>query len=158
MPRSVPVIVASLWGSLPQLHTGPVAMLSLMSAAAVLPLAALGSEAFITLSVMLALMVGVLRLLLGPAAHGHPGELSVQPGDHRLHQRGGADHRPVAAEQDPERAVSAHRQLRADLWTVFEQLPQTHMPTLLFAIATYAIIVGAKRWCRRCRACCWRWC
>ena len=28
----VPVIVASLWGSLSQLHTGPVAMLSLMSA------------------------------------------------------------------------------------------------------------------------------
>ena len=34
----------------------------------------------------------------------------------------------------------------ADLWTVFEQLPHSHVPTLLFAVATYAIIVGAKRY------------
>jgi len=61
----LPVIVAALWGSLRQLHTGPTAMLSLMSAAALLPYAAAGSEAFIALSVMLALMVGILRLALG---------------------------------------------------------------------------------------------
>src|SRR5210317_1582262 len=58
----IPVIVASLWGSSNQLHTGPVAMLSLMSAAALLPFATPGSDTFIQLSVMLALMVGVLRL------------------------------------------------------------------------------------------------
>ena len=61
----VPVIVASLWGSSSQLHTGPVAMLSLMSAAALVPFAAPGSGEFIQLSIMLALMVGVLRLALG---------------------------------------------------------------------------------------------
>ncbi|MGD8407159.1 MAG: SulP family inorganic anion transporter, partial [Thiohalophilus sp.] len=61
----VPVIVASLWGSSSQLHTGPVAMLSLMSAAALIPLASPGSADFIELSVMLAMMVGILRLGLG---------------------------------------------------------------------------------------------
>jgi len=64
----LPVIVAALWGSLRQLHTGPTAMLSLMSAAALLPYAAAGSEAFIALSVMLALMVGILRLALACSA------------------------------------------------------------------------------------------
>ncbi|OYY60893.1 MAG: hypothetical protein B7Y50_05840, partial [Hydrogenophilales bacterium 28-61-11] len=61
----LPVIVASLWGSLRQLHTGPTAMLSLMSAAALIPYASTGTEEFIALSVMLALMVGILRLTLG---------------------------------------------------------------------------------------------
>ena len=57
----VPVIVASLWGSSNQLHTGPVAMLSLMSAAAVISFATPGTTDFIQISLMLAFMVGVLR-------------------------------------------------------------------------------------------------
>jgi MFS superfamily sulfate permease-like transporter len=61
----IPVIVASLWGSLSQLHTGPVAMLSLMSAAALMPFATPGTPDFVQLSIMLVLMVGVLRLALG---------------------------------------------------------------------------------------------
>ena len=61
----IPVIIASLWGSSNQLHTGPVAMLSLMSAAALVSFATPGTSEFIQLSLMLALMVGVLRLALG---------------------------------------------------------------------------------------------
>ena len=57
----LPVIVASLWGASRFLHTGPVAMLSLMSAAAIEPLASRGSEEFIELSLLLALMVGLMR-------------------------------------------------------------------------------------------------
>ena len=141
----VPVIVASLWGSLPQLHTGPVAMLSLMSAAAVLPLAALGSEAFVTLSVMLALMVGVLRLVLGllrmgvlvnflssPVIIGFTNAAALIIG---LSQLSKILNVPFPRTDN----------FVADLWTVVEQLPQTHLPTLLFAVATYLIIVGARR-------------
>ena len=61
----LPVIIASMWGASRFLHTGPVAMLSLMSAAAIEPLASRGTEEFIQLSLLLALMVGVLRLGLG---------------------------------------------------------------------------------------------
>ena len=60
----LPVIVASMWGSSNQLHTGPVAMLALISAVTVIPFAVPGSDKFIEISIMLALMVGVLRLLL----------------------------------------------------------------------------------------------
>jgi MFS superfamily sulfate permease-like transporter len=142
----VPVIIASLWGSLPQLHTGPVAMLSLMSAAAVLPLAALGSEEFIALSVMLALMVGVLRLALGllrmgilvnflssPVIIGFTNAAALIIG---LSQLSKILNVPFPRTDN----------FVADLWTVFEQLPESHVPTLLFAVATYAIIVAAKRW------------
>jgi MFS superfamily sulfate permease-like transporter len=142
----VPVIIASLWGSLPQLHTGPVAMLSLMSAAAVLPLAALGSEEFVALSVMLALMVGVLRLALGllrmgilvnflssPVIIGFTNAAALIIG---LSQLSKILNVPFPRTDN----------FVADLWTVFEQLPESHVPTLLFAVATYAIIVAAKRW------------
>lgn len=142
----VPVIVASLWGSLPQLHTGPVAMLSLMSAAAVLPLAAIGSDEFITLSVMLALMVGVLRLLLGllrmgllvnflssPVIIGFTNAAALIIG---LSQLSKLLNVPFPRTNN----------FLNDLWNVLQQLPQTHVPTLLFALATFAIIIGARRY------------
>jgi MFS superfamily sulfate permease-like transporter len=141
----MPVIVASLWGSLPQLHTGPVAMLSLMSAAAVLPLAALGSEDFIVLSVMLALMVGVLRLLLGllrmgilvnflssPVIVGFTNAAALIIG---LSQLSKLLNVPFPRTDN----------FVLDLWNVIAQLPETHIPTLLFAIATFGIIIGARR-------------
>ncbi|MBK1629677.1 sodium-independent anion transporter [Thiohalocapsa halophila] len=142
----MPVIVASLWGSLPQLHTGPVAMLSLMSAAAVLPLAALGSEDFIVLSVMLALMVGVLRLVLGllrmgilvnflssPVIVGFTNAAALIIG---LSQLSKLLNVPFPRTDN----------FAADLWNVVAQLPETHLPTLLFAIATFGIIIGARRY------------
>ena len=42
---SLPVMVAAIWGSWNQLGTGPVAVVSLLTASALTPLAALGSEA-----------------------------------------------------------------------------------------------------------------
>jgi MFS superfamily sulfate permease-like transporter len=61
----LPVVVGALFGNFHLLHTGPVVMLSLMSAAAIAPFAIAGSDEFIALSILLALMVGVLRLLMG---------------------------------------------------------------------------------------------
>lgn len=62
---AIPAIVGSLWGSSRFLHTGPVAMLSLLSAASLAPFAVAGTDYFIQLSILLALMVGIMRLLLG---------------------------------------------------------------------------------------------
>ncbi len=142
---AIPVIVASLWGSLPQLHTGPVAMLSLMSAAAVLPLATLGSQDFIVLSVMLALMVGVLRLALGLLRMGILVNFLSSP--------------VIVGFTNAAALIIGLSQLSKllnvpfprtdtfvlDLWNVVAQLPETHIPTLLFALATFGIIFGARR-------------
>ena len=62
---ALPVVIGSLWGSSRFLHTGPVAMLSLLSAASLAPFAVAGTDYFIQLSIMLALMVGLMRLFLG---------------------------------------------------------------------------------------------
>ena len=61
----LPPVIAAFWGSSRHLATGPVAMASLISAAAVGSVAGAGTEAFVSCSILLALMVGVLRLALG---------------------------------------------------------------------------------------------
>ncbi len=61
----LPPMVAALFGSSRQLATGPVAIVSLMTAATLKPLATAGSEAFIAYAIFLALLVGLFQLLLG---------------------------------------------------------------------------------------------
>jgi SulP family sulfate permease len=61
----LPVAVAALWGSSSQLGTGPVAVVSLLTASSLAVLATPGSDQFIALAIMLALLVGIIQLLLG---------------------------------------------------------------------------------------------
>jgi SulP family sulfate permease len=61
----VPAIVGALWGSSRQLATGPVAIISLMTAAAVTPLAVSNTPEYIGFALLLTLLVGLLQLLLG---------------------------------------------------------------------------------------------
>jgi MFS superfamily sulfate permease-like transporter len=61
----IPPMVAALFGSSRQLATGPVAVVSLMTAASLEPLATAGSEGFIAYAILMALMVGVFQFALG---------------------------------------------------------------------------------------------
>lgn len=146
----IPVIVASLWGSLRQLHTGPTAMLSLLSAAALIPYAAMGSEHFIALSVMLALMVGVLRLVLGLLRLG----LIVNFLSHPVIIGFTNAAALIIGLSQLNKLINVHMPrsdfFLGDLWVVVMQLGSTHWPTLLFAVVAFAIIYGlqklAPRW------------
>ncbi len=141
----IPVIIASLWGSSSQLHTGPVAMLSLMSAAALIPFATPGSATFIELSIMLALMVGVLRLVLGvfrlgaivnllssPVIVGFTNAAALIIGLSQLSKIIGV----------PFPRTDSYL---ADLWRVITQIPDMHVLTLAFAISAWLIIAGLRR-------------
>jgi len=61
----LPPLIAALFGSSRQLATGPVAVVSLMTAASLEPLATAGSEGYIAYAILLALMVGLFQFLLG---------------------------------------------------------------------------------------------
>ncbi len=61
----IPPVVAALFGSSAQLATGPVAVVSLMTATALGTLASPASSDYIRLAIMLALMVGIFQLALG---------------------------------------------------------------------------------------------
>ena len=61
----VPLIVYAIFGTSRQLAVGPVAMVSLMTLEAIAPFAEVGSAAYISLAITLALMVGLIQFVLG---------------------------------------------------------------------------------------------
>lgn len=141
----VPVIIASLWGSSNQLHTGPVAMLSLMSAATVISYATPGSTDFIQISLMLAMLVGILRLALGifrmgaivnllssPVIIGFTNAAAIIIGFSQLSKIIGV----------PFPRSSSYIN---DLWNVISQVSELHLWTLLFAIGSWVLIAGMRR-------------
>lgn len=145
----LPVVVASMWGSSNQLHTGPVAMLALISAVTVVPFAAPGSDKFIEISIMLALMVGVLRLLLGflklgaivnllssPVVVGFTNAAALIIGLSLLAE--------VLNVPFPRSDV-----FMADLWRVVLQIPEAHLPTIGFALVATVIMLGLRRYLPR---------
>lgn len=132
----LPVVVASMWGASKFLHTGPVAMLSLMSAAAIEPLATRGSDEFIQIAFLLAFMVGCLRLLLGvfrmgvlmnltssPVIVGFTNAAALIIGLSLLNSFLGV---PMPRSDS----------FLSDLFQVFQLIPYAHLPTLLFAVGT----------------------
>lgn len=61
----LPPMVAGLFGSSRQLATGPVTLVSLMTATALAPLATAGSASYIAYAVFLALLIGLFQFALG---------------------------------------------------------------------------------------------
>ncbi|HEY9150969.1 MAG TPA: SulP family inorganic anion transporter [Gammaproteobacteria bacterium] len=132
----LPVIIASLWGASRFLHTGPVAMLSLMSAAAIEPLATRGSEEFIQLSLTLALMVGVLRLALGLFRMGVLINLASHPVILGFTNAAALIIGLSLLNSFMNVPMPRSDSFLYDLSNVIQQLPLAHLPTLLFGIGT----------------------
>ncbi len=61
----LPPMVAALFGSSRRLATGPVAVVSMMTAATLEPLAISGGEAYVAYAILLAFCVGIFQLMLG---------------------------------------------------------------------------------------------
>jgi len=62
---SIPGCIASIWGSSRQLSTGPVAVISLLTLTSLVPFAEPGSQEFIGLAALLAILVGIIYLAIG---------------------------------------------------------------------------------------------
>lgn len=62
---TIPLILYAIFGTSRQLAVGPVAMVSLLTAAGIGAMAEGGTETYIALAIALALMVGVIQFLLG---------------------------------------------------------------------------------------------
>jgi SulP family sulfate permease len=136
----LPVMVAALWGSSNQLGTGPVAVVSLLTASSLAVFAAPGSERFVELAVMLALLVGVVQLVLGvlklgvvvnflshPVIVGFTNAAAIIIALSQLNKILGV---PIGR--------SDH--FIADIWGVLRQAGDTHLPTLGMGLAALAVI------------------
>ncbi|HEY9099432.1 MAG TPA: SulP family inorganic anion transporter [Thiobacillus sp.] len=141
----LPVIVASMWGASRFLHTGPVAMLSLMSAAAIEPLASRGSDEFIQLSLLLALMVGVLRLALGLFRMGVLINLASHPVILGFTNAAALIIGSSLVNTFINVPMPRSDTFLIDLFHVVQQIPVAHWETLLYGLTTLA----ALSWLRK---------
>ncbi|HAF44748.1 MAG: DNA repair protein [Sideroxydans sp. GWF2_59_14] len=141
----LPGIIAAMWGSSAQLATGPVAVASLLTASALAPLAATGSEQFVALAILLALMVGLIQLGLGifklgvvvnflshPVIVGFTNAAAIIIGLSQLNKLFGV-------------SMGRSEHFINDIWGVLLQIGETHWPTLIMGVSAFAIMWGLKK-------------
>ena len=141
----LPIAIAALWGSSNQLSTGPVAVVSLLTASALEPLASAGSAEYIVYAVLLALLVGAVQLLLGvlrlgvvvnflshPVVLGFTNAAAIIIGLSQLNKLLGV-------------SMPKSDFFLLDILGVLGQLQSTHMPTLLMGLAALAVMVLMKK-------------
>ena len=143
----LPTMIAAFFGSSRQLATGPVAMVSLMTAAALEPLATAGSDAFVGYAVLLALMVGLFQLTLGlfrlgvllnflshPVILGFVNAAAIIIGTSQLGKIFGVD------------ADKGEYHYEFVINTIKAALFNTHWPTLVMALLAFALMIGIRRY------------
>lgn len=141
----LPVMVASMWGASRFLHTGPVALLSLMSAAAIEPLASRGSVEFIQYSMTLALMVGVMRLALGMFRMGVLINLASHPVINGFTNAAALIIGLSLVNSFINVPMPRSDMFLRDLYHVAMQLPLAHWPTIAFGVGTLLLLSLLKR-------------
>ncbi len=142
----LPVAVAAMWGSSHQLGTGPVAVVSLLTASSLSVFAAPGSPDFIALAILLAFLVGVIQFTLGVFKLGvvvnflsHPvivGFTNAAAIIIALSQVSKIFGVPMGR--------SEHFMM--DMWGVLKQLGDTHLPTLAMGLGAIAIMWAVKKY------------
>lgn len=142
----LPVIVGALWGSSSQLATGPVALVSLLTASALAPLALSGSESYVALAILLAMMVGAIQIGLGvfrlgalvnlishPVIVGFMNAAAIIIGLSQLNKLLGVP-------------MTRSDYFLGDIWGVLQQLGDTHWPSLLMGTGALALMLLLKRY------------
>jgi len=141
----LPPMIAALFGSSRQLATGPVAVVSLLTAITLEPLATAGSQQYIAYAILLALLVGVFQLSLGVLKLGLVVNFISHP---VVNGFSNAAALIIATSQLPKLFgihvdnVSRHYEL---IYRVFITAAHyTHWPTLFMGILAFVIMFGLK--------------
>jgi len=142
----LPPMVAALFGSSRQLATGPVAVVSLLTAAALEPLAAAGSSGYIAYAISLSLLVGLFQLGLGllrlgvvvnflshPVIIGFTNAAAIIIATSQLDKIFGV------------RADKAEHHYETVWNTITAAASQTHWPTFAMALGAFAIMILLRR-------------
>ena len=143
----LPVMIAALWGSSRQLATGPVAVVSIMTATALAPIAT-SPEHYIALAMFLALLVGLFQLFLGvfrlgivvnflshPVIVGFTNAAAMVIGLSQLSKIFGVTMPGNASDH-----------FMGRIWGVFQQVDDTHILTLFMGLGAFAIMMGLKKY------------
>jgi sulfate permease, SulP family len=143
---TIPVIVYAVLGTSGQLAVGPVAIVSLLTATALAPLAEQGTAAYLQAAAILALMVGALHLVLGAARLG----FVVNFLSHSV-LVGFTAAAAIIIGFSQVKHLFGVRLPRADSFieSVIElarALPEAHGLTMLVGIGSFALLMALKKW------------
>lgn len=142
----LPPMIAALFGSSRQLATGPVAVVSLLTAATLEPLATAGSEGYIAYAILLALMVGSFQLALGVLRLGLVVNFISHPVVNGFTNAAAV----IIASSQLSRILGVYvdrgeRHYETIIRVIKVALHYTHWPTLLMGTLAFAIMYGLKR-------------
>ena len=152
----MPVVIAALWGSSRQLATGPVAIVSILTATAISTI--VGGTAlknpevasqYIAIAMFLALIVGIFQFLLGalrlgkivnflshPVIVGFTNAAALVIALSQLSKLFGVEMPGGATDHF----------LTVRIWGVLQQLGDTHLPTLIMGGSAFAIMMALKKY------------
>lgn len=139
------VAIGTLWGSSAFVVTGAVGVVSLLTLTAVLPFASMGSPAFATLAIALALAVGLIQLAAGLFQLGYLARLvphSVLMGF------SSAAALIIALTQVPSLlglSVAQREHVIDTILAIVREVPHMHIATSLIGIATIVFLVALRR-------------
>jgi SulP family sulfate permease len=142
----LPVAIASIFGSSRQLATGPVAVVSLLTAAALEPIASSDPSGYVAYAIMLAFLVGLFQLCLGllrlgvlvdflshPVVTGFTNAAAIIIATSQLSKLFGVS------------VVTQEHHYQTIMNVISEALVNTHTPTLLMGILAIFIILFVKK-------------
>lgn len=143
----LPGIIAALFGSSRQLATGPVAVVSLITASALEPIAGASPDLYVAYAIMLAFMVGIFQMTLGllhlgvlvnflshPVVIGFTNAAAIIIGTSQLGKLFG-----VSVEHSEHTYETVYN-------TVIEAFHSTHFETMLMAVLALGIMIGLKQY------------
>lgn len=141
----VPQVVYAVMGTSRQLAVGPVAMDSLLVAAGLSTVAVAGSDRYIELALLLALMMGTLQLLLGTFRLGFLAHFISKPVISGFTSAAaliiGLNQLPHLTGIALPRSAQLHRLVEGTL----DGLAQFHGPTVLLGTVSIALLVGLRK-------------
>ena len=142
----LPPMIAALFGSSRQLATGPVAVVSLMTAASLAPLATAGSEGYIAYALLLSLIVGVFQFLLGALRLGLVVNFLSHPVVNGFTNAGAI----IIATSQLEKMFGVYVDGREHHYeTIIEvcksAIHYTHWPTLIFGVGSFTLMFVLKK-------------
>jgi SulP family sulfate permease len=142
---AVTPFIAALWGSLSQLATGPIAIMSLLVLTTLSPLAEPGSPQFVQLAFLLAFLVGILYLAVG---FFRLGELMSFISHSAVKGFTSAAALIISATQLPHLlgiTVSRHEFIFPMLMDIGKNLFNLHIFTFVIGAVAFGIIHGIKK-------------
>jgi SulP family sulfate permease len=142
----IPTVVGALFGSSGILSTGVVAMTSLLTAASIAPLAALGTEQYVQFAVLLALLSGIFQITFGllrmgvllnflsyPVLMGFINAAAIIIGLSQLPAILGI-------------SVSQSKHLLTDTWHVIARIDSLHEISLVFGLTAMLALIAFKNY------------